>query len=116
MYSAALRQGDPDWLQFVNTTWNVAMFGHNNAIFDKAFSDYFGLQPPVLAFEPFDVARVRGAFGSHQVADETARFSLPFVDLGLIPEAASSLLLPRLAGREPMLSVAISSSTVDSRK
>lgn len=46
LYSAALRQGDPDWLHFVNTTWNVAMFGHNNGIFDKAFSDFFGLQPP----------------------------------------------------------------------
>jgi enoyl-CoA hydratase/carnithine racemase len=33
------------------------------------------------------------------VAEEGTRFSLPFVDLGLVPEAASSLLLPRTAGR-----------------
>ena len=33
------------------------------------------------------------------IADASARFSMPFVDLGLVPEAASSLLFPRFAGR-----------------
>jgi enoyl-CoA hydratase/carnithine racemase len=33
------------------------------------------------------------------IAEEGTRFLMPFVDLGLVPEAASSLILPRLAGR-----------------
>ena len=33
------------------------------------------------------------------VAEEDSRFVMPFVDLGLVPEAASSLIMPRLAGR-----------------
>ncbi len=32
------------------------------------------------------------------VADSAARFSVPFINLGLVPEAASSLLLPRMLG------------------
>ena len=32
------------------------------------------------------------------VAADTSRFSMPFVSLGLVPEAASSLLLPRIVG------------------
>ena len=32
------------------------------------------------------------------VADPDTRFSLPFINLGLVPEAASSLLLPQLVG------------------
>ena len=33
------------------------------------------------------------------IAEEGSRFVMPFVDLGLVPEAASSLIMPRLAGR-----------------
>ncbi|WP_114228776.1 MULTISPECIES: enoyl-CoA hydratase-related protein [Sphingomonas] len=33
------------------------------------------------------------------IAEEGTRFLMPFTDLGLVPEAASSLLLPGMAGR-----------------
>jgi enoyl-CoA hydratase/carnithine racemase len=33
------------------------------------------------------------------LAEDGSRFVMPFVDLGLVPEAASSVLFPRLAGR-----------------
>ena len=50
LYSAALRQSDLDWLQFVDTTFNVAMFGHLNDIFDPAVDEFFGLKPPMRPF------------------------------------------------------------------
>jgi polar amino acid transport system substrate-binding protein len=46
LYSAAVRQGDPDWLQFVNTVFNVAMHGNNTNLYDNAFKEYFGVQLP----------------------------------------------------------------------
>jgi polar amino acid transport system substrate-binding protein len=42
LYGAAVRQGDADWLTYVDSTFDVAMFGHQNAIYDGAFRDYFG--------------------------------------------------------------------------
>ena len=47
LYSAAMRQGDPDWLQWVNTCFNVAMHGHQPEIYTAAFEEFFGEKPPV---------------------------------------------------------------------
>jgi polar amino acid transport system substrate-binding protein len=47
IYSAAVRQGDPDWLNWVNTTFTVAMFATEGEIYDKGLEDYFGQKPPV---------------------------------------------------------------------
>lgn len=46
LYGAAMRQGDPDWLHFVNTVFQIAMFGSNSALYDAAFREYFGEAPP----------------------------------------------------------------------
>jgi polar amino acid transport system substrate-binding protein len=46
LYGAAVRQGDPDWLQFVNTNFSVAMYGHQTELYDAAFKEYFGLDAP----------------------------------------------------------------------
>lgn len=46
LYGAALRQGDPDWLQFVNTVFDIAMFGSNSDVYDAAFEAYFGEKLP----------------------------------------------------------------------
>jgi polar amino acid transport system substrate-binding protein len=45
LYGAAMRQGDPDWLQFVNTVFTIGMFGHVTDIYDNALREYFGIEP-----------------------------------------------------------------------
>jgi polar amino acid transport system substrate-binding protein len=47
IYSAAVRQGDQDWLNWVNTAFAVAMFATEGEIYDKGLEDYFGKKPPV---------------------------------------------------------------------
>jgi len=42
-----LRQGDLDWLHWVNTTLNVAMYATEGDLYDKGLEDYFGQKPPV---------------------------------------------------------------------
>jgi polar amino acid transport system substrate-binding protein len=46
LYSAAVRQGDPDWLNWINTCFNVAMHGHQPEIYTAAFEEFFGEKPP----------------------------------------------------------------------
>ena len=54
LHGAAMRQGDPDWLQFVNTVFDIAMFGHEDGIYDKAYEEFFGEKRPprVTGFPP----------------------------------------------------------------
>ncbi len=47
IYSAAVRQADPDWLNWVNTAFTVAMFATEGELYDQALEDYFGQKPPV---------------------------------------------------------------------
>ena len=46
LYGAAMRQSDLDWLHFVNTVFDVAMFGNDTASYDAAFGKFFGELPP----------------------------------------------------------------------
>jgi polar amino acid transport system substrate-binding protein len=46
LYAIALRQGDLDWLHWVDTCLNVNMHGHQTDIYDQAFRDFFGTEPP----------------------------------------------------------------------
>jgi polar amino acid transport system substrate-binding protein len=47
LYGAAIRQGDPEWLNWINTCFNVAMHGNQPEIYTAAFQEFFGETPPV---------------------------------------------------------------------
>jgi len=51
-YSAAVRPGDPIWLNFINTTLHEAMTGVEFATYAAAFKTFFGvdLAPPPVGF------------------------------------------------------------------
>jgi enoyl-CoA hydratase/carnithine racemase len=49
----------------------------------------------------------------HVVASHEARFSTPFVSLGLVPEAASSLIAPRLMGHARAFSLLVMGQPLD---
>lgn len=49
----------------------------------------------------------------HVVAGTEARFSTPFVQLGLVPEAASSLLAPKLMGQRRAFSLLVMGEPLD---
>lgn len=50
------------------------------------------------------------------LVEEGAKFRMPFVELGLVPEAASSLLLPRLAGQRAAARMLLLGETFGSRE
>lgn len=45
-YSCAVKQGDADWLQFVNTAIEQAMTGVDYEDYKKAYETWFGVTPP----------------------------------------------------------------------
>jgi enoyl-CoA hydratase/carnithine racemase len=98
--------------------------GHDIGDFMQAASKDGALDPSILRFlyslvscEKPLVAAVAGiAIGvgttmllhcDHVVAAATARFSTPFVALGLVPEAASSLIAPRIMGHANAFSLLV---------
>lgn len=49
-------------------------------------------------------------------ADNTARFSFPFINLGLVPEAGSTLLLPQLVGYQQAADLLLTGRLMDAEE
>jgi enoyl-CoA hydratase/carnithine racemase len=106
--------------------------GNDLAEFSQAAVSGEGLALPVVRFlhalarsERPLIAAVQGlAVGvgttmllhcDHVVAGADARFSTPFVNLGLVPEAASSLLAPRLMGHRRAFELLVMGRALDAQ-
>ena len=104
--------------------------GNDLKDFQKAAKDGGGLGDQAVAFlhalaacEKPIVAAVQGvAVGigttmllhcDYAVCDTDAKFSTPFVSLGLVPEAASSLLMPRLMGHRHAFALLVMGQPLD---
>lgn len=105
--------------------------GNDLQDFLRAAEDEEGLSEPILRFlyalagsrKPL-VAAVQGAaigIGTtmllhcdYVIAASDARFATPFVNLGLVPEAASSLLAPRLMGQRHAFALLAMGEPLDS--
>ncbi len=115
LVGALRRARDDDAVRVVLITGQAGVFTAGNDIADFAQRPPAGPDSPVARFlealVEFPKALVAAVDGpavgvgvtmlAHcdvVVASARARFVLPFVDLGLVPEAASTLLLPLLVG------------------
>jgi enoyl-CoA hydratase/carnithine racemase len=113
--AALARASSDDGIRAVLITGGGGAFTSGNDLKDFMQNPPAGPDSPVLRFleaiSTFDkpiVAAVEGhaiGIGTTMLlhcdlvyAADTARFQLPFVNLALVPEAASSFLLPRLMG------------------
>lgn len=132
--AAEIRRGDADdAVRVVMLTGSADCFTSGNDLSDFLGAPPTGLDSPVMQFllalsqarKPL-VAAVQGAAVGVGVtmllhcelvyAGSGAIFQMPFVDLGLCPEAGSTLLLPRLMGHQRASELLLLGETFDAEK
>lgn len=122
-----------DSIRAVVFTSNGETFCAGNDVTDFMSGNADGGPPPAIAFvqkiatftKPM-VAAVHGAavgVGATMLlhcdlvyGSETARLSMPFVNLGLVPEAGSSLLLPRRVGHAVAAEMILLATPIDAKR
>ncbi|HBA88184.1 MAG TPA: enoyl-CoA hydratase [Geobacter sp.] len=132
--AAGIRKGDDDdVVRVIMLTGSDDCFTSGNDLSDFLAAPPTGLDSPVMQFllalsqarKPI-VAAVKGAAVGVGVtmllhcelvyAGSGATFQMPFVDLGLCPEAGSTLLLPRLMGHQRAAELLLLGETFDAEK